>query len=588
MMRTHEAGGLRVEHAGKTVVLSGWVHRRRDLGGLIFIDLRDRSGIVQVVVYPDQAEAFRVAETVRSEYVVTIRGTVKKRSPETVNPKLATGEIEVAAEAIAVENTAKTLPFVLADDDAVDESIRLKYRYLDLRRLGMQETFRLRHQATKIVRDFLSAHGFIEVETPMLTKSTPEGARDFIVPSRLKPGAFYALAQSPQIYKQLLMIAGFERYFQIARCFRDEDLRADRQPEFTQIDIEMSFMPLGEFQDLIEAMICELFERTRGIRLERPFLRLTYAEAMDRYGSDKPDLRYGLEIVDVGEAVRGTEFQVFGRALQTGGVVRAINAKGAAEKLSRKDIAALEETAKTFGAKGLAWLKLDADGVSGPIARFFQGEALRPLAERTEAEVGDILLFVADQLPVAREALGAVRRALAERLGFIEEGAYRILWVTDFPLLDYDPTEKRYVARHHPFTRPKAEDWEKLESDPLAVRAESYDLVLNGYEIGGGSLRIYRKEDQERMFRRLGLSDEEVAEKFGFFIDALEYGAPPHGGIALGLDRIVALLAGKTNLRDVIAFPKTQSGTDLMMDAPSRVRAEQLVELGISVRGGGA
>ncbi|MBE3562753.1 MAG: aspartate--tRNA ligase [Hydrogenibacillus schlegelii] len=584
MHRTHDAGTLRRSDVGARATLVGWVHRRRDLGGLIFIDLRDRSGIVQLVVTPEAKEAFRVAETLRSEYVIAVRGTVKARAPETVNPKLSTGDVEVAVEAIEVLNTAKTLPFGLADDAPVDEALRLKYRYLDLRRPALQEALRLRHEVTRIVRDVLSRHGFLEVETPILSKSTPEGARDFLVPSRLRPGAFYALPQSPQIYKQLLMVAGVERYFQIARCFRDEDLRADRQPEFTQIDIEMSFMSLPEFQAIVEEMIAEVFEKTRGIRLERPFPRLSYDEAMDRYGTDKPDLRYGLEIVDVGEIFRETEFQVFRRALASGGVVRAIRADGAAA-LSRKDIAALEAEAKAHGAQGLAWLKLEADGASGSIARFVPEPVLAALRAKTGAEPGDVLFFVADRREVARAALGAVRRLLAERLGRVPDGAFRILWVTDFPLLEYDPDEKRYVALHHPFTRPKAEDWDKLETEPLQVRAESYDLVLNGYEIGGGSLRIYRKEDQLRLFRRLGLDEAEVAEKFGFFLEALEYGAPPHGGIALGLDRIVALLAGRSNIRDVIAFPKTQSGADLMMEAPSRVRPEQLAELGITVRG---
>ncbi|CAM3360271.1 aspartate--tRNA ligase [Hydrogenibacillus schlegelii] len=583
MHRTHDAGTLRRSDAGTRATLVGWVHRRRDLGGLIFIDLRDRSGIVQLVVTPEAKEAFRVAETLRSEYVIAVRGTVKARAPETVNPKLSTGDVEVAVEAIEVLNTAKTLPFGLADDAPVDEALRLKYRYLDLRRPALQETLRLRHEVTRIVRDVLSRHGFLEVETPILSKSTPEGARDFLVPSRLRPGTFYALPQSPQLYKQLLMVAGVERYFQIARCFRDEDLRADRQPEFTQIDIEMSFMSLPEFQAIVEEMIAEVFEKTRGIRLERPFPRLSYDEAMDRYGTDKPDLRYGLEIVDVGEIFRETELQVFRRALALGGVVRAIRADGAAA-LSRKDIAALEAEAKAHGAQGLAWLKLEADGASGSIARFVPEPVLAALRAKTGAEPGDVLFFVADRREVARAALGAVRRLLAERLGRVPDGAFRILWVTDFPLLEYDPDEKRYVALHHPFTRPKAEDWDKLETEPLQVRAESYDLVLNGYEIGGGSLRIYRKEDQLRLFRRLGLDEAEVAEKFGFFLEALEYGAPPHGGIALGLDRIVALLAGRSNIRDVIAFPKTQSGADLMMEAPSRVRPEQLAELGITVR----
>jgi len=584
LYRTHGAGTLGLDQVGTEVVISGWVHRRRDLGGLIFIDVRDRSGIVQVVIHPDVQAAFEVAETLRSEYVIRVLGRVVRRAPETVNPDLATGEIEVVASSIDILNRAKTPPVSPAEHKEIDEKIRLRYRYLDLRRAEMQNILILRHKVTQAIRRFLSEHDFVEVETPMLTKSTPEGARDFLVPSRLKPGSFYALPQSPQIYKQLLMVAGLERYFQVARCFRDEDLRADRQPEFTQVDIEMSFMPLDTFQDLIETMMQEITAMVTGIHVARPFPRLSYEDAMDRYGSDKPDTRFGLEIVDASEALQNSAFQVFRQALQTGGVVRLIRVPGGGARISRKEISALEDTAKAHGAKGLAWVKVEGDKLTGPVAKFIaESERIR-LGELSGMEDGDILFFGADQKDVVRQALGAVRLALRDLLGLVSPGQFQFLWVTDFPLLEYDPTEKRYVAVHHPFTRPKEEDRHKLMTDPLSVRAEAYDLVLNGYEIGGGSLRIYRREDQDAMFRLLGLSEEEVAEKFGFFVEAFEYGAPPHGGIALGLDRIIAILAGRSNLRDVIAFPKTQSGTDLMMDAPGRVRPEQLAELGISVR----
>ncbi|MBE3594398.1 MAG: aspartate--tRNA ligase [Candidatus Carbobacillus altaicus] len=584
LFRTHGAGTLRPEHAEEKVILSGWVHRRRDLGGLIFIDVRDRSGIVQIVVHPEQADAFQVAETLRNEYVIRIEGKVVRRAEETVNPDLPTGEVEVIAWAIDILNTAQTPPFSPAEHKEIDEKMRLRYRYLDLRRSAMQNILILRHQVTQAIRRFLSEHDFVEVETPMLTKSTPEGARDFLVPSRLKPGSFYALPQSPQIYKQLLMVAGLERYFQVARCFRDEDLRADRQPEFTQIDIEMSFMPLHAFQDLIETMMQEVTAMVTGVHVPHPFPRISYTEAMDRYGSDKPDTRFGLEIVDVSETVKDSPFQVFRQAIAAGGVVRLIRVPDGAGRISRKDVGALEETAKAHGAKGLAWLKIEGGTLSGPLAKFISEDELGRLREVAGVSDGDMLFFGADQKDVVRQALGAVRLALRDLLGLVFPGQFQFLWVTDFPLLEYDPMEKRYVAVHHPFTRPKEEDRHKLMTDPLSVRAEAYDLVLNGYEIGGGSLRIYRREEQDAMFRLLGLSEEEVAEKFGFFVEAFEYGAPPHGGIALGLDRIIAILAGRSNLRDVIAFPKTQSGTDLMMDAPGRVRPEQLAELGISVR----
>ncbi|SFF64492.1 aspartyl-tRNA synthetase [Planifilum fulgidum] len=581
--RTHGCGELTRAVVGQKVVLNGWVHKRRDLGGLIFIDLRDRSGVVQIVCNPEiSPEAAKAADRVRSEYVLAVRGTVVERSPETVNPKMATGEIEVQCESLVVLNEAKTPPFPIQDDLDVEESVRLKYRFVDLRRPGMQRTLMLRHRAMQAVRSFLDRNGFVEVETPMLTRSTPEGARDYLVPSRVQPGSFYALPQSPQIFKQLLMVSGMERYFQIVRCFRDEDLRADRQPEFTQIDIEVSFMPLEPFISLMEEMVAELFEKTIGAKVERPFPRITYREAMERYGTDKPDLRFGMELVDLSEAVRNSSFKVFSGTVERGGRVKAINVKGAAG-WSRKEISRWEEEAKNLGAKGLAWIAHRDEGLKGPVAKFLSDAEWAKIRELTSCEPGDLLLCVADEQPLVEEVLGELRLRLGRELGLIDSGSFRFAWITEFPLLEYDEEDGRYYAMHHPFTMPVEEDIPLLETDPGKVRAQAYDLVLNGYEIGGGSRRIHRREVQEAMFRALGISQEEARNKFGFLLEAFEYGAPPHGGIAFGFDRIVMLLAGCSNLRDCIAFPKTASGSCLLTGAPAPVDENQLKELHIAV-----
>lgn len=584
MQRTYYCGEVPETAVGERVVLKGWVQKRRDLGGLIFIDLRDRTGIVQVVASPDvSAEALAAAERVRSEYVLSVEGTVVARAPETVNPNIATGRIEIQAERIEIINEAKTPPFSISDDTDAAEDVRLKYRYLDLRRPVMFQTLALRHKVTKAVRDFLDSERFLEIETPMLTKSTPEGARDYLVPSRVHPGEFYALPQSPQIFKQLLMVGGFERYYQIARCFRDEDLRADRQPEFTQIDIEMSFISQEDIIDLTERMMAAVVKAAKGIDIPRPFPRMTYAEAMNRYGSDKPDIRFGLELVDVSEIVRNSAFQVFARTVKEGGQVKAINAKGAASRYSRKDIDALGEFAARYGAKGLAWLKAEGDELKGPIAKFFTADEQTALRQLLAVDDGDLLLFVADRPAVVAAALGALRLKLGKELGLIDETRLAFLWVTDWPLLEYDEEEGRYYAAHHPFTMPVRDDIPLLETNPGAVRAQAYDLVLNGYELGGGSLRIFERDVQEKMFQALGFSKEEARRQFGFLLEAFEYGTPPHGGIALGLDRLVMLLAGRTNLRDTIAFPKTASASCLLTEAPGPVSEKQLEELHLAV-----
>ncbi|AEV20199.1 aspartate--tRNA ligase [Geobacillus thermoleovorans] len=584
MERTYYCGEVPETAVGERVVLKGWVQKRRDLGGLIFIDLRDRTGIVQVVASPDvSAEALAAAERVRSEYVLSVEGTVVARAPETVNPNIATGRIEIQAERIEIINEAKTPPFSISDDTDAAEDVRLKYRYLDLRRPVMFQTLALRHKITKTVRDFLDSERFLEIETPMLTKSTPEGARDYLVPSRVHPGEFYALPQSPQIFKQLLMVGGVERYYQIARCFRDEDLRADRQPEFTQIDIEMSFIEQKDIMDLTERMMAAVVKAAKGIDIPRPFPRITYDEAMSRYGSDKPDIRFGLELVDVSEIVRNSAFQVFARAVKEGGQVKAINAKGAAPRYSRKDIDALGEFAGRYGAKGLAWLKAEGEELKGPIAKFFTDEEQAALRRALAVEDGDLLLFVADEKAIVAAALGALRLKLGKELGLIDEAKLAFLWVTDWPLLEYDEEEGRYYAAHHPFTMPVRDDIPLLETNPSAVRAQAYDLVLNGYELGGGSLRIFERDVQEKMFRALGFSEEEARRQFGFLLEAFEYGTPPHGGIALGLDRLVMLLAGRTNLRDTIAFPKTASASCLLTEAPGPVSDKQLEELHLAV-----
>ncbi|SFS97154.1 aspartate--tRNA ligase [Marininema halotolerans] len=582
--RTHTCGELNEGHVGKMTTLNGWVQKRRDLGGLIFLDVRDRSGIVQVVCNPEHApEATKIAEKVRSEFVLAIQGQVVSRSEETINKKMKTGAIEIVAEEVEIVNEAKTPPFAVEDDVEVDETTRLKHRYIDLRRPMMQNTLILRHQVMQKVRSFLSEEGFIEVETPMLTKSTPEGARDYLVPSRVHKGEFYALPQSPQIFKQLLMVSGMERYFQIVRCFRDEDLRADRQPEFTQIDIEASFLEPEVFLSMMETMVADLCEETIGHKVSTPFERLTYKEAMNRFGSDRPDLRFDMELVDLSEMVKESGFQVFASTVANGGRVRAINVKGQAG-WSRKQVDEWGKIAQQFGAKGLAWLAVKEEGTKGPVAKFLGETEWHDIMKATEAETGDLLFFIADQPKKSAEVLGELRVRLAKHLDLIPKGVFRFAWVTEFPLLAYDEEADRWFAEHHPFTSPMDEDLPLLETDPGSVRAKAYDMVLNGYELGGGSQRIHRREVQEAMFRALGFTMEEAKEEFGFLLDAFEYGAPPHGGVAFGLDRIVMLLAGRSNLRDTIAFPKTASASCLLTDAPSAVEENQLRELHISLR----
>ncbi|KFZ43927.1 aspartate--tRNA ligase [Anoxybacillus flavithermus] len=583
--RTHYCGEVTDTSIGQTVRLKGWVQKRRDLGGLIFIDLRDRTGIVQIVFSPDVSkEALQVAEMIRSEYVLDVKGTVVQREAGQVNPNLPTGTVEVHATHVTILSEAKTPPFPISDKTDVSEDVRLKYRYLDLRRPVMFQTFQMRHQVTKAIRDFLDEEGFLEVETPILTKSTPEGARDYLVPSRVHPGEFYALPQSPQIFKQLLMVAGFERYYQIARCFRDEDLRADRQPEFTQVDIETSFMSQDDILAMIERMMARVMKVAKGIDISIPFPRMSYDEAIARYGSDKPDTRFGLELIDLSEQVKDCGFKVFASAVQNGGQVKAINVKGAADKYSRKDIDALTEYVARYGAKGLAWLKVEADGLKGPIAKFFTEDEQKQMMQTLEAETADLLLFVADKKSVVADALGALRLKLGKDLQLIDESAFHFLWITDWPLFEYDEEEGRYYAAHHPFTMPVREDVPKFETDPASIRAQAYDLVLNGYELGGGSLRIFERDIQEKMFKTLGFTEEQAREQFGFLLEAFEYGTPPHGGIALGLDRLVMLLAGRSNLRDTIAFPKTASASCLLTEAPSAVSEEQLEELHLRIK----
>lgn len=585
MVKRQKAGLLRKEHVGEKVLLKGWVHRRRDLGELIFIDLRDQSGIVQLVFNPDYSrEALQIADTLRSEYVIEIEGDVIERDPDTVNPNIETGEIEITVERIDILNKAKSLPFVIHEADDVSEDIRLKYRYLDLRREEMQRTFKIRHQITQSIREFLNDNDFLEMETPILTKSTPEGARDYLVPSRVHPGEFFALPQSPQIFKQLLMMSGFEKYYQIARCFRDEDLRADRQPEFTQVDIEMAFLTSDDIMTLVEEMMAKLMKDVLGVEVSTPFKRMSYHEAMERYGSDKPDTRFGMELVHITDIVKDCEFKVFSGPANSGGKVALLNAKGAADRYTRRDIDEdLTDFVAWYGAKGLAWVKIADGDMTGPIAKFFSEEEKQAIFERANAEDGDLLLFGADKPKVVYDSLGALRVRLGKELNLIDESAYHFLWIVDWPLLEYDEKEKRYVAAHHPFTSPVKEDLDKLTDEPEEVRANAYDIVLNGYELGGGSIRINDRATQEKMFEVLGFSKEKAEEQFGFLLDALEYGAPPHGGVALGLDRIVMILADKSNIRDTILFPKTASASDLLTDAPDAVSDEQLEELHIEL-----
>lgn len=582
LRRTHMCGNLRVSNIGEEVVLMGWVQKQRNLGSLIFADLRDTTGIAQIV-FDDtlSEEIFKKAEKIRSEYVIAVKGKVRKR--ESINKEIPTGEIEVLASELKILDEAETPPIYIKNDDDVSESMRLKYRYLDLRKPSMQENLKTRHKVAKVIREFLDENNFVEIETPMLTKPTPEGARDYLVPSRVNPGEFYALPQSPQLMKQLLMVSGMDRYYQIVRCFRDEDLRANRQPEFTQVDMEMSFVDVDDVIELNERLLYKLFKEIKGMEIELPIKRMTYDEAMERFGSDKPDLRFGFELVNISDIVANSSFKVFSETISNNGEVRGININGYGDKFSRKDISKLEEYVKTFGAKGLAWIKITNEGITSPIAKFLGEEELSEIIKKINGKENDLLLFVADKPSVVFDSLGNLRIEVAKKLDIIDKNDLKLLWITEFPLFEYDEEEGRYVAKHHPFTHPMDEDIELLETEPEKVRAKAYDIVINGDEMGGGSIRINNRELQERMFKALGFTMEEAWDKFGFLLEAFKYGTPPHGGLAYGFDRLIMLLTNNDNIRDVIAFPKTQSATCLLTNAPTAVSPEQLKEVHVKL-----